>query len=300
MKSRIKLPSKLSLEDLRPTAEARAAEMKVPFPPKKPEIGEFGLSDKDTHELFELNRKARQQASYILWGVFVLSAGGLAFSFSVRWLPLHVLLGWAATQLAKRIWLVASSMTVDEWLLERVQSKLQKEKRVRYEAFSKARSNWSIMNQEFEKALSRGLHLNWLSKTGSELEYAVAGLFEDLDYQVEINGGPGDRGVDLFLRKDGQLTVVQCKAFGKPCGPAPVREVFGAMHAFHADSAMVVCPRGFTGAAEEFAKGKPIQLLSVDDLAQAYYRFDNYLPHWLSNPLDTKELIRNINKQRFS
>jgi len=274
--------------------------MKVPFPPKKPELGEFGLSENDTHELFRLNRKANQQARYILWGVFAFSAAGLAISFALRWLPLHVFLGWAATQITKRVWLFASGKTIDEWLLDRFQTALQKDKRVRYEAFSKARSNWSIVNQKFEKALSRALHVSWLSKTGSELEYAVAGLLEDLDYEVETHGGPGDRGVDLMLRKDGQLTVVQCKALGKPCGPAPVREVFGAMHAFKADAAMVICPRGFTAAAEEFAKGKPIQLLSVDDLAQAYYRFDNYFPHWLSNPLDTKELIRNINKQRFS
>ena len=47
---------------------------------------------------------------------------------------------------------------------------------------------------------------------------------------VETLGGGPDGGVDLLLRKDGHVTVVQCKRWkGKPVPVQAVRELYGVM-----------------------------------------------------------------------
>ncbi len=188
-------------------------------------------------------------------------------------------------------------MSLTELLLEQRLDSAMKEKRARYAEFTKERANWSSANRRFEVALSKGLHLHWLSKSRDELENAVASLFDDLHYEAVEVGGSGNAGIDLILKKENRTTIVQCKAWSGQCGPAVIREAFGAMHAMQADDAIVVCPRGFTQAATEFAKDKPIRLLSVDELSMATYAFEQYLPHWLSNPLDVDKLRREMKKR---
>ena len=74
--------------------------------------------------------------------------------------------------------------------------------------------------------------------------------FEDLlgeayrrqGYQVtETIGGGADGGVDLVLRRDGKVTIVQCKRWrGKPVPVQTVRELYGVMVDRRADSAKLV------------------------------------------------------------
>jgi restriction system protein len=100
--------------------------------------------------------------------------------------------------------------------------------------------------------------------------------FEDLlgeayrrqGYQVqETLGGGADGGVDLVLRRDGAVTLVQCKRWkGKPVPVQTVRELFGVLHDRGAASAKLVATSRFTSEAIAFAKGKPIQLVDSDAL----------------------------------
>ena len=78
----------------------------------------------------------------------------------------------------------------------------------------------------------------------------------------------GDQGVDLILTKNGKTTVVQCKAHKSPVGASVVRDLFGSMHHFKAESAILACTGGFTGGVKKFARGKPIQLISAWDIAR--------------------------------
>jgi restriction system protein len=98
--------------------------------------------------------------------------------------------------------------------------------------------------------------------------------FEDLlgeayrrqGYQVqETLSGGADGGVDLVLRRDGAVTLVQCKRWkGKPVPVQVVRELYGILHDRGAVSAKLVATTRFTSEAIAFAKGKPIELVDSD------------------------------------
>jgi restriction system protein len=101
--------------------------------------------------------------------------------------------------------------------------------------------------------------------------------FEDLlgeayrrhGYQVTENlGGGADGGVDLVLRRDGKVTLVQCKRWrrGKPVRVQTVRELYGVMIDRRADAAKLVATTDFTPDAIAFARGKPIELVDSEAL----------------------------------
>lgn len=95
--------------------------------------------------------------------------------------------------------------------------------------------------------------------------------FEDLlgeayrrqGYQVtETIGGGADGGVDLVLRRDGKVTIVQCKRWrGKPLPVQTVRELYGVLTDRRANAAKLVATTNFTPDAIAFARGKPIELV---------------------------------------
>ena len=100
--------------------------------------------------------------------------------------------------------------------------------------------------------------------------------FEDLlgeayrrqGYRVEETlGGGADGGVDLILRRDDAITLVQCKRWkGKPVPVQTVRELYGVLHDRRAAAAKLVATSRFTPDAVAFAKGKPIELVDSDAL----------------------------------
>ena len=123
--------------------------------------------------------------------------------------------------------------------------------------------------QEAEKAHRRKLMDHWLSLDGQQLEDEMEALCSRLGYRVETTPVSGDGGVDLILRSSGgRKVVVQCKSYKSPVGPSAVRELYGSMMHFGADRALLVCPVGFTSGVVDFAKGKPIDLVSVRELIE--------------------------------
>lgn len=79
-----------------------------------------------------------------------------------------------------------------------------------------------------------------------------------------------DGGVDLILKQSGAdlpYALVQCKAWNTyTVGVKPVRELFGVMAADGVRNGYFVASRGFTSEAHEFAKYKPLKLVTGDDL----------------------------------
>jgi len=96
-----------------------------------------------------------------------------------------------------------------------------------------------------------------------DFEYLVAEAFRRQGYTVEYSLGRGaDGGVDLTLRRDGRMSLVQCKQWKVFSVGAPViREMFGLMTAEQADEAIIVITGKFTRDARDFAAGKPIRLI---------------------------------------
>jgi restriction system protein len=102
--------------------------------------------------------------------------------------------------------------------------------------------------------------------------------FEDLlgeayrrqGYSVtEMLGGGADGGVDLVLRRNGSVTLVQCKRWkDRPVPVQTVRELYGVLHAQRAGAAKLVATTHFTSEAVAFANGKPIELVDANALLQ--------------------------------
>jgi restriction system protein len=101
--------------------------------------------------------------------------------------------------------------------------------------------------------------------------------FEDLlgeayrrqGYSVEETlGGGADGGVDLVLRRGGEVTLVQCKRWSaKQRVKVPiVREMYGILADRRAAAAKVVATTTFTSDAIAFAKDKPIELVDANGL----------------------------------
>lgn len=101
----------------------------------------------------------------------------------------------------------------------------------------------------------RGLH--WRN-----FEELVAEAYRRQGYRVTEGGYGADGGIDLELRKDGQLTLVQCKQWkAQKVGVNVVREMFGVLTAHQANQFIIISSGTFTQQAIDFAAGKPIQLI---------------------------------------
>lgn len=102
------------------------------------------------------------------------------------------------------------------------------------------------------------LRLNW-----QDFELLVGEAFRMKGFSVsETGGGGADGGIDLELRKDGEVFLVQCKQWRAfRVSVEIVRELFGVMAARGAVGGFVVTSGVFTSAAQSFAKGRNIELI---------------------------------------
>src|SRR5439155_11316172 len=83
----------------------------------------------------------------------------------------------------------------------------------------------------------------------------------------EMLSSGADDGVDLLLRKDGHIVVVQCKRWRcKSVSVQVVRELYGVMIDQRASAAKIVATTSFTADGFAFAKGKPIELVDAKAL----------------------------------
>jgi len=101
-----------------------------------------------------------------------------------------------------------------------------------------------------------------------EFEDLVGQLFVGMGYQAEGTKLSGDEGIDLYLRKDDSLELVQCKRYKGNVGVPAVREFFGVVIHKKAQKGYIVTTGHFTFAAREFSKGKPIHLIDGPELAE--------------------------------
>lgn len=97
-----------------------------------------------------------------------------------------------------------------------------------------------------------------------ELEKLAAQVYRKMGYKVQHVGQMGDHGVDVMLiNPNNQREIVQCKQWSKPVGEPVLRDLYGAMMHDQAVRGWLWAPRGFSGPAKAWAKGKSIVL--VDD-----------------------------------
>lgn len=96
-----------------------------------------------------------------------------------------------------------------------------------------------------------------------DFELLVGEIFRMQSYSVvEIRGGGADGGIDLILKKDNELFLVQCKQWrAYKVSVNVVRELLGVMVTKGATGGFVVTSGIFTAEAQSFAKGQNIDLI---------------------------------------
>lgn len=97
----------------------------------------------------------------------------------------------------------------------------------------------------------------------SDFELLVGEAFRMQGFSVtETGGGGADGGIDLVLRKEGELFLVQCKQWrAYKVSINVVRELLGVMVTKGAAGGFVVTSGVFTTEAKSFAKGRNIELI---------------------------------------
>jgi restriction system protein len=99
-------------------------------------------------------------------------------------------------------------------------------------------------------------------------EELVGEAYRRQGYAASENPGTGpDGGIDLLLRKGGQLTVVQCKQWrAQKVGVEKVRELYGLQVSHNAAKSILITSGFFTQEAKNFAADKPIDLVEGSQL----------------------------------
>lgn len=99
--------------------------------------------------------------------------------------------------------------------------------------------------------------------TWQEFEQLTGEAFRRLGYAIEETGqGGADGGLDLLLTKNGHRYAVQCKHYkSQKVGAPTVREAVGVAVHIGARAVFVVTVAGFSKAANNYARGKPVHLI---------------------------------------
>lgn len=108
-------------------------------------------------------------------------------------------------------------------------------------------------------------NLSW-----KDFEELVGEAYRRQGYSVTENPGVGpDGGIDLILRRDGELTIVQCKQWRVyKVGVEKVRELYGVQVSENASKSVLITSGFFTQEAKNFAAGKPIDLIEGSQLLE--------------------------------
>jgi hypothetical protein len=104
-----------------------------------------------------------------------------------------------------------------------------------------------------------------------DFEEMVAELYRAMGHQAKRTGTSGDHGVDVVVKtKNGEKWVVQCKRWRKPAGESIVRDFYGTMQHEKAAQGAIIATSGFSQAAMEWAKGKPLYLYNGNDFLKLW------------------------------
>lgn len=103
-----------------------------------------------------------------------------------------------------------------------------------------------------------------------EFERLMCGIYRCQGFQVRHVGRAGpDGGVDIRLRRGGEVNLVQCKHWKQSeVGVKFVRELLGVVASEKAQRGILVTSGSFTNDAREFASNNPITLIDGPALSK--------------------------------
>ena len=108
------------------------------------------------------------------------------------------------------------------------------------------------------------------SLDGHAFEELVADLLRAMGLHSERSKLSGDGGIDVVAYCDEPFLkgryIVQCKRQEAPVGVAVLRDLYGTVMSEGAGKGILVTTSNFTQDARHFAEGKPIELISGNEL----------------------------------
>jgi hypothetical protein len=184
---------------------------------------------------------------------FVILFGFLAYAPVVAW--------WQSIPPTDRFFLLAAIGFVAMMGIGATFAFFIYRKREREKIWRLAMAGWQNNRQATTSIQKQSaLHLSDI-----ELERLAAQVYKKMGYKVQHVGQMGDHGIDvLLINPNNQKEIVQCKQWSKPVGEPVLRDLYGAMMHDKAIRGWLWAPRGFSGPAKAWARGKPIVL--VDDM----------------------------------
>jgi len=105
---------------------------------------------------------------------------------------------------------------------------------------------------------------------GGAFEHRCYRLLTAMGYSATVTGQDGDGGVDIRAEDRSPIVggrlLVQCKDWQSPIGEPALRDLYGLVQAERANKGIFIATSGFTLSAEQFASGKPLELIDRDML----------------------------------
>jgi HJR/Mrr/RecB family endonuclease len=118
-----------------------------------------------------------------------------------------------------------------------------------------------------EKVIREGITEKLLTMHHTEFEHFIAKVFSLKGYEANVTPPSGDGGKDVILKKNGQLTVVECKRYNSPKVTRPdVQKFHSAIIDMNAIEGYFVTTGQFTKPATEYVTNKPIHLIDLPKL----------------------------------
>jgi len=111
---------------------------------------------------------------------------------------------------------------------------------------------------------------NLMDLTPNEFETLIANLFQKMGLETRLTQASRDGGVDCVAFDQrpilGGKVVIQAKRYKHTVGVSAVRDLYGTVQNEGASKGILVTTSGYGKAAFDFAKGKPLELLSGSNL----------------------------------
>lgn len=126
-----------------------------------------------------------------------------------------------------------------------------------------------------------------------DFETLACDLHARMGYEVETTSYSGDNGADGFLRKGGELTILQAKRVQGSVGEPILRDLFGTMHSFDAKYGVVVTTGKVSEQARTWCANKPIRIIELDELTsliRQHFPEDDVVPATFTVPQDRSDL----------
>ncbi|AZS14670.1 restriction endonuclease [Paenibacillus lutimineralis] len=110
---------------------------------------------------------------------------------------------------------------------------------------------------------------------GLEFEKLIYNLFVKLGFRAQITKASGDGGIDIIANYEGLLFkgkyLIQCKRWKGKVGEPELRDLYGTVISENALKGILVTTSSFTRQAEEFSRGKNLELIDEVKLKELLY-----------------------------